>query len=69
MMANVTDVARWFFRIVASIYKPFSVNAFGSERLFGDRFVVVFFDRKSFNSSVVITNIICELKRYEKRWR
>ena len=50
MIARVACVACGLFRIVASIYNPFSVNALGRTRVLGDRFAVKIFDRKSVNS-------------------
>jgi len=36
IMANVASVARLLFKMVASMYKPFSVNAFGMALLLGE---------------------------------
>ncbi len=49
MIEKVASTACVLFRIVASMYKPFSVNALGSPLLFVN-FVVENFDRKSENS-------------------
>ena len=57
MMANVASVARRLFRTVASMYSPFSVNAFGRVRLLDEIFADENFDRKSDSSSAVSTNI------------
>ena len=46
-MAKVASVARRLFRTVASMYSPFSVNAFGRARLLGEIFADENFDRKS----------------------
>ena len=49
--------ARLLFKMVASIYKPFSVNTLGIVRLLVETFVDEIFDRKSPNSSEVNVNI------------
>ena len=50
MMANVASVARRLFRTVASMYSPFSVNAFGRARLLGD----IFADEKFGSSEYLV---------------
>ncbi len=57
IMANVTFNALLLFRIVASIYNPFSVKTFGSILLLEETFVVENFDRKISDSSDDKTNI------------
>ena len=50
MMAKVASVARRLFRTVASMYSPFSVNAFGRARLLGD----IFADEKFGSSEYLV---------------
>lgn len=59
IIANVTFSAFLLFKIVASIYNPFSVKTLGSTLLLEETFVVENFDRKTSDSSEDKTNIEC----------
>ena len=62
IIANVTSIDLLLLNIVASIYRPFSVNAFGNVLLLVENFdhkifAVDLVDRKTCNSSSVSANI------------
>lgn len=56
-IATVASSALLDLRMVASIYRPRSVKTLVVLRLFEDTFVVKIFDRKSFNSLLLNSNI------------
>ena len=56
MMAKVASTACLLSNMVVSMYKPFSVNAFGATLVL-ENFAVETFDRKSANSSSLIANM------------
>ena len=59
MIAKVVFTAILLFKIVASMYSPFSVNTLGIALLFEEKFADEIFDRKNFSLCRIELKHIC----------